>query len=120
MTKPVLKNIIPQEVQVLKDMVQVQQGQVVSKTLVQNKGVGITLFAFDKGEEIAAHDSKGDAMIVVLEGTGCFTVGGTDYRVSTGETLVMPATVPHAVAAPEAFKMLLTVVFPPEEKKEMR
>ena len=78
----------------------------------QNSAVSITLFAFAKGEEISTHDSEGDAMVTVLEGTGEFTVGGIKHQVKAGEALVMPAKIPHAVYAVEAFKMLLTVVFP--------
>lgn len=54
-------------------------------------------------------------MVLVLEGTGKFTVGGKEHLVAAGETLVMPATIPHAVYAQEDFKMLLTVVFPVEK-----
>ena len=57
------------------------------------------------------------AMVQVLEGTGCFTVDGEDHLVHPGEVLVMPANVPHAVSAPEAFKWVLTVVFPEGFKK---
>lgn len=107
-----IKNI-PHEKEVrFADLVSVQPGQVVSKTLAQNNAVSVTLFAFDKGEEIATHDSAGDAMVTVLEGTGRFTVGGTDHILHAGETLVMPAKVPHSVYGEEAFKWILTVVFP--------
>ena len=98
-------------------LVNVMPGQIVSRTLAQNKAVSITLFAFDKGTEISTHESTGDAMVQVLEGTGCFTVDGKEYLVHPGEVLVMPANVPHAVAAPEAFKWVLTVVFPEGFKK---
>ena len=91
--------------------------QVVSKTLAQNSAVSVTLFAFDKGEEIGTHDSTGDAMVTVLEGAGRFTVDGTAHIVKAGEALVMPAKKPHAVYAEEAFKMLLTVVFPKENDR---
>ena len=107
-----IKNIDHETVVKLADLVSVQPGQVVSKTLAQNKAVSVTLFAFDQGEEIGTHDSTGDAMVTVLEGTGRFTVGGTPHLVKAGETLVMPAGVPHAVYGEEAFKWLLTVVFP--------
>ena len=92
-----------------------QPGQIVSRTLAQNRAVSVTLFAFAQGEEISTHDSIGDAMVTVLEGTGRFTVGGKEHFCHAGEVLVMPATVPHAVYAPEPFKMMLTVVFPLEE-----
>lgn len=87
-------------------------GQVVSKTLAQNAHHSLTLFAFDKGEEISTHESGGDAMVLALEGTGRITIDGTPHTVAAGETIVMPARVPHAVYAKEPFKMLLIVMFP--------
>ena len=99
----------------LAGQVEAQPGQIVSRTLAQNRAVSVTLFAFAQGEEISTHDSIGDAMVTVLEGTGRFTVGGKEHFCHAGEVLVMPATVPHAVYAPEPFKMMLTVVFPLEE-----
>ena len=70
------KNIVKKEKVELKNLVAYQEGQVVSKTLVQNDYVSVTLFSFDKGEEISTHASGGDAMVTVLEGTGKFTIGG--------------------------------------------
>lgn len=107
-----LKNIEHENVLTLGEQVQTMPGQIVSKTLTQNKAVSITLFAFDQGEEISSHDSNGDAMVTVLEGMGKFTVDEKAYMVSAGETLVMPANKPHAVFAQEKFKMMLTVIFP--------
>lgn len=107
-----IKNVDFSTVQTLTDLVAYQPGQVVSKTLAQNKAVSLTLFAFDKGEEISAHESSGDAMIVVLDGLAEITIGSEKFSVAQGETIVMPARVPHAVFAAEKFKMLLTVVFP--------
>ncbi|OUP75584.1 cupin [Anaeromassilibacillus sp. An172] len=110
-----IKNINHEEVLSLAKEISAQPGQIVSKTLAQNNFVSLTLFAFSKGEEISTHESKGDAMVTVLEGQGKFTVDGKEYFVSSGETLVMPAQKPHAVFAQEAFKMLLTVIFPVEK-----
>ncbi len=107
-----IKNIEHEKVLPITQLVDILPGQVVSKTLAQNKAVSVTLFAFDKGEEIGTHDSTGDAMVVVLEGVGEFTVDGQKHLVTAGETLVMPAKKPHSVYAIEAFKMLLVVVFP--------
>lgn len=107
-----IKNINHEEVINLAKEINADSGQIVSKTLAQNNFVSLTLFAFSKGEEISTHQSKGDAMVTVLEGKGKFTVDGKEYFVSAGETLVMPAGKPHAVYADEAFKMLLTVIFP--------
>ena len=67
------KNIEKQKSLKLKDMVDYQAGQVVSRTLVQNSSVSMTLFSFDEGEEISTHASGGDAMVTVLEGKGRFT-----------------------------------------------
>lgn len=106
-----LKNIEVSELLKLEDQLTYQKGQVVSKTLVQNPHVSLTIFSFDKGEEISSHSSSGDAMVTVLDGTGRFTVGEKTFLVSKGETLIMPAQVPHAVYGEEQFKMLLTVIF---------
>lgn len=105
------KNIEKQVSLKLKDLVDYQNGQVVSKTLVQNEFVSMTLFAFDKGEEISTHASGGDAMVTVLEGVGKFTVGGETFLLNEGETLIMPKDVPHAVYGEEQFKFQLTVSF---------
>ena len=107
-----LKNIQHESVLNLTELVKTQPGQIVSKTLAQNAAVSVTLFAFDKGEEIGTHKSDGDAMVTVLEGVGQFTVDGKAYVLQQGETLVMPAGKPHAVFAKEPFKMSLLVIFP--------
>ncbi len=107
----VYKNIDKKTKLVLSEQVDYQQGQVVSKTLVQNDAVSVTIFSFDKGEEISTHASGGDAMVTVLEGTGRFTIGGDVYILDEGETIIMPKDVPHAVFGEEKFKMLLVVSF---------
>lgn len=105
------KNIAKKEKLELKSLVDYQEGQVVSKTLVQNDYVSVTLFSFDKGEEISTHASGGDAMVTVLEGTGKFTIGGDVFILKEGETIIMPKDVPHAVYGHEKFKMELVVSF---------
>ena len=97
MEYPYIKNITHEKVQTLTSLVNAEDGQIVSKTLAQNEAVSVTLFAFAKGEEIS---------------TGRFTVDGVEHLVHAGEVLVMPAKKPHAVFAPEAFKWMLTVIFP--------
>ena len=82
-----------------------------SKTLAQNSALSVTLFAFDKGEEISTHESGGDAMVTCLDGNGKITIDGVEYNLHEGDTIVMPAKHPHAVFGEEKFKMLLTVVF---------
>ncbi len=105
------KNIDKKEVLKLEDLVQYQAGQVVSKTLVQNDLMSVTVFSFDKNEEISTHASGGDAMVTVLDGKGRFTIGGDIFYLEKGETIVMPKGIPHAVFGEEQFKMLLTVSF---------
>lgn len=105
------KNIEKQTKLCLKDLVDYQEGQVVSKTLVQNNCVSMTVFSFDKGEEISTHASGGDAMVTVLDGKGRFTVGDQVFILNEGETLVMPKDIPHAVFGEERFKMQLIVSF---------
>ena len=105
------KNIAKQTKLLLKDLVAYQDGQVVSKTLVQNDKVSMTLFSFDKGEEISTHASGGDAMVTVLEGVGRFTVDGQVFLLKEGETLIMPKDIPHAVYGEERVKMQLMVSF---------
>lgn len=105
------KNIEKQQKLLLKDLVEYMPGQVISKTLVQNDKVSMTIFSFDKGEEISTHAAGGDAMVTVLEGTGKFTVGGEEFILNEGETLIMPKDIPHAVFGQERFKMQLVVSF---------
>ncbi len=105
------KNIAKKEVVELKKLVEYQEGQVVSKTLVQNELVSVTVFSFDKDEEISTHAAGGDAMVTVLEGKGKFTVGGEVFYLDEGQTIVMPKDIPHSVFGEEKFKMLLVVSF---------
>lgn len=107
----IMKNIEKAAVLKLKDETEYMDGQIVSKTLVQNGAVSVTLFAFDKGEEISTHESGGDAFVTCLDGVGRITIDGTDYLLHEGDAIVMPAGHPHAVFGQEKFKMLLTVVF---------
>lgn len=106
-----IKNIEKSKVLELANEVAYQEGQVVSKTLAQNRAVSITLFSFWKGEEISTHESGGDAFVTCLDGVGKITVDGVDYELHTGESIIMPAHHPHAVQGKENFKMLLVVVF---------
>lgn len=109
--KEIMKNIAKAEVVTLKDQVVYQEGQIVSKTLVQNNALSITLFAFAKGEEISTHESGGDAFVTCLDGEGLITIDGKEYVLTEGQSIVMPAGHPHAVMGKEQFKMLLVVAF---------
>ena len=106
-----IKNIDHETVLNLADQIHAEPGQIVSKTLAQNKAVSLTLFAFSKGEEISTHESGGDAFVICLDGVGRITIDGKAYELHEGESIVMPAKHPHAVYGQEQFKMLLVVVF---------
>lgn len=106
-----LKNVEHEEIFKFVDLVEQKDGQIVSKTLAQNKAVSVTVFAFSKGEEISTHESDGDALVNVIEGRGKFTIDGKDYILNAGESIVMPARKPHAVYGEENFKFILTVIF---------
>lgn len=107
-----IKNLEAGKALKLEALVQYSQGQIVSRTLAQNKAVSLTLFAFWQGEEISSHASHGDALISVLDGEGEITIGAQTHLVKKGESILMPADIPHAVKAVTNFKMYLTVVFP--------
>ena len=107
----IMKNISKAEVLTLKEQVDYQKGQVVSKTLIQNDSLSITLFSFDKDEEISTHSSEGDAFVTCLDGVGRITIDGKEYELTEGESIVMPEGHPHAVYGKEQFKMLLVVAF---------
>lgn len=107
-----IKNIPFAEVLRLKDLTTFEEGRVVSRTLAQRDDLSITVFSFDKGEEISTHSANGDAMVYVIEGKAEIIIGNDKFTLVEGETIVMPANVPHSVEAVEQFKMLLTVVKP--------
>lgn len=110
MPEVLMKNIAFSKVLNLEEMVSYQEGQVVSRTIAQLPTVSITLFALYKGEGISSHTAPGDAMVQVLDGEAEITIGDEVLTVKAGETVIMPADIPHALEAKEAFKMLLTVV----------
>lgn len=105
-----IKNIPHAQPFPLNQQVEYQPGKVVSLTLAQQPGAGITLFAFDAGEAISTHAAGGDAMATILEGTAQITIDGTPHTLNTGEAIIMPAGIPHSVQAITAFKMYLVVV----------
>ncbi len=106
-----MKNIDKKKVLVLKDEVKYCDGQVVSKTLEQNNHHSVTLFSFDKGEEISSHRAGGDAFVYVLDGKCEITVDDDKFVLEAGNSIVMPKDHPHALLALEKFKMLLVVCF---------
>jgi quercetin dioxygenase-like cupin family protein len=93
----------------LDSAIEYSDASIVSKTLVENKGGTLTLFAFDGGQGLSEHSAPFDAIVQLIDGKAEFTVGGEALKLSKGEFIVMPANIPHAVKATEKFKMLLTM-----------
>ncbi len=85
-------------------------GSIVSRTIAKARGGSITLFAFDAGQELSEHTAPFDAFVQVLDGAVELTIGGERVVARPGETVRMPAGVPHAIRALEPFKMLLSMV----------
>lgn len=92
-----IKNLDRAQPLPLKEQVAYEKGKVVSLTLTQRPGVGMTLFAFDAGEGISTHAAPGDAMVYVLDGEAQITIGGAAHTVPAGSAIIMPAGIPHAV-----------------------
>ena len=110
MSDPYIKNFPQSETVRMEEMVDYAQGQVVSRTLAQNDKMSMTLFAFPGGEGLSAHKAPGDALVQVLDGRVKLTIDGEPHELGPGESLVMPADIPHSLDALSDFKMLLTIV----------
>ncbi len=98
------------EVRVLSDLVEYQNGTVVSRTLINKKTGTVTLFAFDVGEGLSEHTAPFDAIVYLLDGQADIDIAGKTYRAKAGETIILPANLPHALKAVSRFKMLLTMI----------
>jgi len=85
-------------------------GSIISRTIIDKPVGTITVFAFDKGQNLSEHTAPYDALVEVIHGTGTITIGGTDHHVRTGQQIIMPAEKPHAVEARERFKMVLIMI----------
>lgn len=83
---------------------------IVSKRIIQKNVGNVSLFAFDQGQELSEHSAPFDALIQVLEGSAEIFINRKPYVVSAGQSIIMPANIPHAVKATQKFKMLLTMI----------
>jgi quercetin dioxygenase-like cupin family protein len=92
------------------ELVGYQDGSIVSRTLVKNRGGSLTLFAFDAGQSLSEHSASFDAVVQILDGQAELVIGGKRVVAGQGQTVLMPAQVPHAVHAPGRFKMLLVMI----------
>lgn len=92
------------------ELVDYQDGSVVSRTVIKKPTGTVTIFAFDKNEGLSEHTAPFDAMVFILEGTAEITIAGQLLRAEAGEMMIMPAGKPHSLKAPERFKMALVMV----------
>ena len=98
------------KIEKLKDLIKVQEGSVVSKTLIKKLVGTVTLFAFDAGEALSTHSASYDAMVQVLEGSVKIVISGKQYILKSGDMIIMPANEPHSLEALTKFKFLLTMI----------
>ncbi|MFC1802437.1 cupin domain-containing protein [Thermoproteota archaeon] len=98
------------KVEMLEELVNYQEGSVVSRTLIDKKIGTVTLFAFDKDEGLSEHTAPYDALVYVYDGDSMITISGEDFKVGKGETIIMPANDSHALRAVTPFKMMLVMI----------
>ncbi|MGA2533064.1 MAG: cupin domain-containing protein [Candidatus Aminicenantales bacterium] len=94
----------------LSALVQYQDGAVVSREIVRGKAGTVTAFAFDKGQQLSEHTAPFDALVVGVDGAAGITIGGQVHPLKTGEMIIMPAGIPHALKAVARFKMMLVMI----------
>lgn len=92
------------------DSVEYASGGILSKTVLKKETGNISLFSFARGEALSEHTAPFDAMIQVVDGKGEIIIGGKSFILESGQTIIMPANIPHAVKAVEKFKMVLTMI----------
>ena len=109
-TKETLLDACMGKNQQLASLVEYSADSIVSKTILDKSAGTITLFAFDKGQKLSEHTAPYDAVVQVIDGQAALTINGKDIKVFANEIIIMPANMPHAVAADEKFKMLLTMI----------
>ncbi|MFQ5570642.1 MAG: cupin domain-containing protein [Rhodothermales bacterium] len=92
------------------DLVQYQEGSVVSRTILKQTTGSVTVFAFDRAEGLSEHTVPYDALVHLLDGEAEITIAGIAHRVKQGDMIVLPAHEPHALHATTRFKMVLTLI----------
>jgi len=105
-----INGLPPAEPVRLEALVDYAEGAVVSRTLTKSKAGTLTVFAFDRGQELSEHSAPFDADVLILDGEVELTIAGKPVRAAAGQTVRMPANIPHAVRALSRFKMLLVMI----------
>ncbi|MFW9922301.1 MAG: cupin domain-containing protein [Candidatus Thorarchaeota archaeon] len=94
----------------LSDLIHYQEGSVVSRQLIKKSAGNVTLFAFAKDEGLSEHTAPFDALVYIIDGSAEISIDKKHFHLSKGEIIVMPANIPHALKAPEPFKMMLVMI----------
>jgi len=94
----------------LVELVTYQDGSVVSRQITKAEAGNVTLFAFDTAQELSEHTAPFDALVQVLEGEADIFISSKPFHLKAGQSIILPAGKPHAVKAPQKFKMLLTMI----------
>ncbi len=94
----------------MKAAIDYAEGGIVSKTVLKKQGGSVTLFAFGENQSLSEHTAPYDALAEILDGKAKIIIEGADYVLDKGESIIMPANVPHAVEAVEKFKMSLIMI----------
>jgi quercetin dioxygenase-like cupin family protein len=105
-----METLFPSQSRLLSTLAEVQEGSIVSRILLKKETGSVTIFAFDAGQALSEHTVPYDALVQVLEGKAEIMISGAAHEVGAGEVILMPAHQPHAVRAPAACKMLLTMI----------
>ena len=92
------------------DLIEYQDGSVVSREIIRKDTGTVTIFAFDKGEGLSEHTAPFDAMVQIIDGKAEITISGNKNVLEAGEMIIMPANEPHALKALEKYKMILTMI----------
>jgi len=114
MTEAKTKTMTETQATDLASLLDYQEGSVVSRTLVEKPTGTVTCFAFDAGQGLSEHTAPFDAMVQILDGEASISIAGKPHSVKTGQFIIMPADIPHALKAQQRFKMLLTMIKEPK------
>ena len=104
------KNKLVEQVLDLTNLLDYQEGSVVSRTLIKADTGTVTLFAFDKGQGLSEHTAAFDAFVYVIEGQAQINISDQPHRLNKGQMIIMPANKPHSLQAIERFKMALVMI----------
>ncbi len=94
----------------LEDLIEYQEGNVVSRKIIHKSTGTVTIFAFDKGEGLSEHTAPFDAIVQIIDGKAEITISGDKNILEKGDMIILPANDSHALNAMERFKMVLTMI----------